>query len=263
VDAAVQQQGSHLQQPPNDSTDDCMVLWAQWLEASRKDVERFFGVLKARWRILKIPFTLKTIAGIDNVVRACIVLHNWYHEWRLNREQIFADDPDAAMGLIDGEFSPYCNEERDILQAAADVRVKAGMRRRLRVGPDGEQEVVLRAGDKARMRLRLAAQYDSTMQAGVVDADDDSCGARISDNNNVRPPPADAAEQQAKVAQASQSDERRNALAKRKALAQHIHYLQRNGELRWKTYTRTANIPSGKFLDIGARLMEKFRLRGR
>jgi hypothetical protein len=150
-----------------------------------------------------------------------------------------ADDPASWV-----EFSPYCNEERDILEAA-DARVKAGMRRRLRVGPDGEQEVFLRAGDTARRRLGLAAQYDSTMQAGAVDADDDSCGVRISDNNNVRPPPADAVEQQAK------------------SLAQRIHYLQRNGDLRRKKYRRTANIPSGKFLDIGARLMEFFWLRVR
>ena len=42
----------------------------------RKDVECTFGVMKKRFRILKVPSTFKTAAVISNVCRTCCVLHN-------------------------------------------------------------------------------------------------------------------------------------------------------------------------------------------
>jgi hypothetical protein len=44
--------------------------------AARKDVERAFGVLQKRWRILAQPCRLWEKAHIRNVMYACIILHN-------------------------------------------------------------------------------------------------------------------------------------------------------------------------------------------
>ncbi|XP_048632505.1 putative nuclease HARBI1 isoform X1 [Brassica napus] len=52
------------------------VLFAQRQEAVRKDVERAFGVLQARFAIVKNPALFWDKVKIGNIMRACIILHN-------------------------------------------------------------------------------------------------------------------------------------------------------------------------------------------
>ena len=46
------------------------------IASARKDVECAFGILKQRFRILKIPLQFRSAATIDAVFRTCMVLHN-------------------------------------------------------------------------------------------------------------------------------------------------------------------------------------------
>ncbi|XP_010469173.1 PREDICTED: uncharacterized protein LOC104749279 isoform X1 [Camelina sativa] len=59
-----------LPQTPKDS------LFASHQEVVRKDVERAFGVLQARFAIVKNPALLWDKVKIGNIMRACIILHN-------------------------------------------------------------------------------------------------------------------------------------------------------------------------------------------
>uniref|UniRef100_A0A0D3CHK8 No apical meristem-associated C-terminal domain-containing protein n=1 Tax=Brassica oleracea var. oleracea TaxID=109376 RepID=A0A0D3CHK8_BRAOL len=52
------------------------VLFAQRQEAVRKDVERAFGVLQARFVIVKNPALFWDKVKIGKIMRACIILHN-------------------------------------------------------------------------------------------------------------------------------------------------------------------------------------------
>uniref|UniRef100_A0A0D3AKZ4 DDE Tnp4 domain-containing protein n=1 Tax=Brassica oleracea var. oleracea TaxID=109376 RepID=A0A0D3AKZ4_BRAOL len=52
------------------------VLFAQRQEAVRKDVERTFGVLQARFAIVKNPALFWDKNKIEKIMRACIILHN-------------------------------------------------------------------------------------------------------------------------------------------------------------------------------------------
>ncbi|KAL0742324.1 hypothetical protein Bca4012_083837 [Brassica carinata] len=52
------------------------VLFAQHQEAARKDVERAFGVLQARFAIVNNPARVWDKAKIGKIMRACIILHN-------------------------------------------------------------------------------------------------------------------------------------------------------------------------------------------
>uniref|UniRef100_A0A0D3BP26 DDE Tnp4 domain-containing protein n=1 Tax=Brassica oleracea var. oleracea TaxID=109376 RepID=A0A0D3BP26_BRAOL len=52
------------------------VLFAQHQEAVRKDVERAFGVLQARFAIVKNPALFWDKVKIGKIMRACIILHN-------------------------------------------------------------------------------------------------------------------------------------------------------------------------------------------
>lgn len=55
------------------------IAFSQALESVRKDVECFFGVLKARFRILKLAMTYHKQERIDNVFFTCCILHNMLH----------------------------------------------------------------------------------------------------------------------------------------------------------------------------------------
>ncbi|XP_018467308.2 uncharacterized protein LOC108837596 [Raphanus sativus] len=52
------------------------VLFAQRQEAVRKDVERAFGVLQARFAIVKNPALFWDKVKVGKIMKACIILHN-------------------------------------------------------------------------------------------------------------------------------------------------------------------------------------------
>ena len=47
----------------------------------RKDVERAFGVLQARWEIVKNPVQQWDLDTISNILMACIIMHNMILEY--------------------------------------------------------------------------------------------------------------------------------------------------------------------------------------
>ncbi len=53
---------------------------SKWIELMRKDVERTFGILKGRWRILKSGVRISGVVNVDKVWFTCCALHNWLLE---------------------------------------------------------------------------------------------------------------------------------------------------------------------------------------
>ena len=53
------------------------IRWSKWVESMRKDVECTFGILKGRFRILKMGIRMDGINVVDNVWFTCCALHNW------------------------------------------------------------------------------------------------------------------------------------------------------------------------------------------
>ena len=51
-------------------------LWSKWVESVRKDVECCFGILKGRFRCLKLPIYHQEKPLIDNMFFTCCILHN-------------------------------------------------------------------------------------------------------------------------------------------------------------------------------------------
>jgi hypothetical protein len=65
-------------------------------ESVRKDVERAFGVLQARFQILDRPCKLWSADAMEDVITACVILHNMIVEderdnYRLNNDYLFGD----------------------------------------------------------------------------------------------------------------------------------------------------------------------------
>ena len=58
------------------TSDRKLAKFSAWLESQRKDVECFFGRLKKRFRILRIPMLFDSLTHIENVFKFCAALHN-------------------------------------------------------------------------------------------------------------------------------------------------------------------------------------------
>jgi hypothetical protein len=52
------------------------ILWSEWGESVRKDVECFFGVLKARFWFLRNAVRYHSVETIQDAFRCCAILHN-------------------------------------------------------------------------------------------------------------------------------------------------------------------------------------------
>ena len=66
-------------------------LFAKHQEGARKDVERAFGVLQARWSVLRRPTRLYDRDDLHHIMLACIILHN----------MIVEDEKEEAGNMLD------------------------------------------------------------------------------------------------------------------------------------------------------------------
>ena len=85
-----------------------MNYWTTFMESERKHVECAFGILKARFRILKLPIRMQNFQTIDDVFVTCCILHNMCLEvdggddgWNLGSSTGYGDFIEGP----DGQFS--------------------------------------------------------------------------------------------------------------------------------------------------------------
>jgi Plant transposon protein len=120
-----------LQCPLKFTTDDWARLWSKFVESIRKDVECTFGILKGRFRILKMRLLIQDKEKIDNVFFSCCVLHNILLAYDGLDGRWEADvDYGGADGLHEEEDLEALNEiRRGIFNPAnqAFVRVHAAL----------------------------------------------------------------------------------------------------------------------------------------
>lgn len=53
-----------------------MSKWTTFMESERKHIECAFGILKSRFRILKLPIRMHKFEEIDDMFHTCCILHN-------------------------------------------------------------------------------------------------------------------------------------------------------------------------------------------
>ncbi|XP_018509939.2 putative nuclease HARBI1 isoform X1 [Brassica rapa] len=86
-------------------------LFATYQEGVRKDVERAFGVLQARFAIVKNPALLWDKIKIGKIMRACIILHNMIVEDERDGNtqfdvSVFEQPESNRSSQVDLNFSP-------------------------------------------------------------------------------------------------------------------------------------------------------------
>lgn len=103
-------------------------------ESVRKDVERVFGILKQRFRVLRVPNMLQSDAKLSLVFKCCCILHNMLltHDGfsdigQLELDWILADLADTA-NVIRRTTGSTIDINADFLrlgsQATADVEAE-------------------------------------------------------------------------------------------------------------------------------------------
>ncbi|XP_047942806.1 uncharacterized protein LOC125189586 [Salvia hispanica] len=99
--------------------------FARKLEAARKDVERAFGVLQARWAIIRCPARVWHEDDVVNIMLACIILHNMIIEDEGFAAERWAPEDGASTshGVASAPIQmgvPRSNEY--LIQRFADIR---------------------------------------------------------------------------------------------------------------------------------------------
>jgi hypothetical protein len=93
-----------LQCPNKYATAEFEARWSKRIESVRKDVECTFGILKRRFRTLKVPMQYWAKEDVDNIMFTCCVLHNillehdaW--EWTVQDDTDDVELPSFGKGV--------------------------------------------------------------------------------------------------------------------------------------------------------------------
>jgi hypothetical protein len=102
-------------------------LYVEHQEGERKDIERAFSVLRHRFSILKRPAHLYDRDQLNDVVLACIILHNMIGEDE--KEENIEENLDlnvvpSSTTIEEPEFSPdqYVTSFDRVLEKDSDIR---------------------------------------------------------------------------------------------------------------------------------------------
>ena len=116
-----------LQCPDHHSTDQDEVMFAEWLESMRKDIECTFIILKSRFRILNNAIRLYFKDDVEALFRTCAVLHNILLQFDgfLNPDWITVD-PNVEEPEKDLEATQPLEMDPDLTQDIRDQPLQDG-----------------------------------------------------------------------------------------------------------------------------------------
>jgi hypothetical protein len=115
---------------PNNAVDK---NFTSWQESIRKDIERAFGVLQARWAILRNPARQWDRPYLDGIVECCVILHNMivedehdlHYEARSDEMEFEYDDFDGNI-VRSIEFEAAVTNRPDVPGPFASMLTRIG-----------------------------------------------------------------------------------------------------------------------------------------
>ena len=103
------------------------VLWSEWVESVRKDVECFFGKLKARWQFLKVANRCHSAKTIEKAFECCCIIHNKLLDQSAGKQEDADDALEAHLDALDpnqNDPSEEAWEQEDVVLGEAGARKK-------------------------------------------------------------------------------------------------------------------------------------------
>ena len=110
--------------------------FTRWQESSRKDIERAFGVLQARFKAIATPIYIMEDDSIYNLAATCLIMHNMCVQERImgNCNDRYNPSIEAEPEIVDDVTLPIegseANTERPRLLADFGVHLSNEVRRR-------------------------------------------------------------------------------------------------------------------------------------
>ncbi|XP_048623979.1 uncharacterized protein LOC125592674 [Brassica napus] len=101
-------------------------LFAKYQEGCRKDIERAFGVLQARFKIIREPARMWDIADLAIIMRSCIILHNMIVEDERDTYAQHWTDYDQSEASGSSTPQPFSTEVLPVF--ANHVRARSELR---------------------------------------------------------------------------------------------------------------------------------------
>ena len=77
------------------------VLWSEWVESVRKDVECFFGKMKARWQFLKVANRCHSPEIIEKAFECCCIINNILLDQSTEEAEEIEDAKEASLDALD------------------------------------------------------------------------------------------------------------------------------------------------------------------
>jgi hypothetical protein len=128
--------------------------FSAWQEGARKDIERAFGVLQAKWQFITRPIQLHSLHDIAKRVGTCVILHNMCVS-------------DRVMGDVRARYNPMASvtkETEDLSPTLDQTRVQAdtaqGVNNRAVIGVDEAPDYVRALVARVDRFKELANKYE-------------------------------------------------------------------------------------------------------
>ncbi|XP_068334963.1 uncharacterized protein [Pyrus communis] len=89
--------------------------FAKCQDGCRKDVERCFGILQARWAIVRFVVRMFDVEALQSIMMTCIILHNMTVEYVYNYDVVDEYEPDPMNNSRTRIYCAY-NRTEDLVQ---------------------------------------------------------------------------------------------------------------------------------------------------
>jgi hypothetical protein len=95
-------------------------VYTAWQEAARKDIERAFGNLQAKFQVMAVPMRSHSLSDCADVTACCLILHNMTVSDRVMGDPRAKYKPD--YGTAEVEQDPMLPQDQQ-----QDIRLRIGL----------------------------------------------------------------------------------------------------------------------------------------
>ena len=149
------------------STDEEKAL-TSWQEAARKDIERAFGLLQSRFKVLSRSILLRSLQRIESMVTCCLILHNMLVSDRIMEGDCRARHNPANNLVITHDNDVQVPSGADYESAVSKTRSTARARARL-CGRRADEEVVQLVTRRSRFLAMINKDESARLHVALMD----------------------------------------------------------------------------------------------
>ena len=147
---------------------------SSWQEAARKDIERAFGLLQTRFKVLSRAILLRNLVTIENMVTACLILHNMLVSDRIMDGDCRARyDPANNLVIIHKETVDV-EDAADYEEVARSIKVTPSSKIGAR---NADEEVVQVISRRSRFLSMIDKEESSRLHKALMDVLGKQCQA--------------------------------------------------------------------------------------